>query len=304
MRIIHVILILGLLAPISSEAWEKTYNFSVSKQNFTVTLSMSDEEMESCLSKIKIWQKEKASTSHSGRFHTSQFLSFPCSDDLIRSLNSQLHDIYKENFETKEEEIYLFMAFVNSIPYKAESNDYRVADYWQFPFETLLLNAGDCEDHAFLLANLFYRNGYKSILIETKDHMACGINAAGIQTEHNDPHLINYNGDKYYYCEPGGSSSSVNKIGEIGVSGGCIPTHIGFVEPKNQFDRSGRHNSDYVDLNSRVGGTIQIGVNDQNLIYYNQTNERNLGNGDLIMDSFNERMIIRDASPFIYEKAP
>ncbi len=302
MRIIHVILILLLLAPIRSEAWERTYDFNISEHEFSVTLSMSDDELQNCYNKIKEWQKVNGS--YTLRYSDPRiYLNFACSETLINSLNSQLHDIYKEHFETREDEVLLFMSFVNSIPYKGEPIDGKV-DYWQFPFETLYLNAGDCEDHAFLLANLFYRNGYKSILIETTGHIACGIDASRVVTNYNKPRVIYHQGNKYYYCEPGGSSSTARKIGEIGVAGGCIPTHISFVEPKNQFDRSGRYNSDYAGLNSRVGGTIQIGTNDQNLIYYNNTNDRNLGNGDLIMDSFNERMIIRDASPFIYERAP
>jgi len=41
-----------------------------------------------------------------------------------------------------------------NIVYEFDSDVYGTEDYWQFPYETLALKTGDCEDQAFLLASL------------------------------------------------------------------------------------------------------------------------------------------------------
>ena len=41
-----------------------------------------------------------------------------------------------------------------NIRYEFDSDIYGTEEYWQFPYETLALKTGDCEDQAFLLASL------------------------------------------------------------------------------------------------------------------------------------------------------
>lgn len=307
MRILLSTFILILSISVNSEGWERTYEFSVSDQNFSVILSMPDEEINNCLSEIKNWQKKNGSFHNGGNFDPRRYLKFPCSEDLVRSLNLQLHEIYKQNFETREDEVLLFMSFVNSIPYKREPDEYGKVDYWQFPLQTLHLNSGDCEDHAFLLANLFYRNGYKSILIQTANHMACAVDATVVETNYYDPAILRYQNDKYYYCEPGGSSASPRKIGEVGVSSGCTPIQIDFVEPQDQFDRFKEKREKILSkLESAPEPIFGVRVEGQNGIYNEKVEDPEYPNDRVIMDHFNERSIFRgeSQSPFNYERRP
>ena len=47
----------------------------------------------------------------------------------------------------------------DNIHYMYDSETYGVGDYWQFPYETLNLGTGDCEDQAFLLCSLIRVSG-------------------------------------------------------------------------------------------------------------------------------------------------
>jgi len=45
------------------------------------------------------------------------------------------------------------------VVYTPDSTDFKLPEVWLFPFETLTLRKGDCEDGAILLANLMLRQG-------------------------------------------------------------------------------------------------------------------------------------------------
>ena len=47
----------------------------------------------------------------------------------------------------------------DNIQYTYDSDVYGVEEYWQFPYETLNLGTGDCEDQAFLLCSLIRASG-------------------------------------------------------------------------------------------------------------------------------------------------
>jgi predicted transglutaminase-like cysteine proteinase len=49
-----------------------------------------------------------------------------------------------------------------NIVYEFDSDVYGTEDYWQFPYETLNLKTGDCEDQAFLLASLIRAAGVEA----------------------------------------------------------------------------------------------------------------------------------------------
>lgn len=48
----------------------------------------------------------------------------------------------------------------NNIEYTADNEVHGVAEYWQFPNETLTLRTGDCEDFSILLCSLLRANGW------------------------------------------------------------------------------------------------------------------------------------------------
>jgi len=45
----------------------------------------------------------------------------------------------------------------NNISYVSDSSSEGYSEYWQFPFETLTLKTGDCEDGAILIANIMLK---------------------------------------------------------------------------------------------------------------------------------------------------
>ncbi len=49
-----------------------------------------------------------------------------------------------------------------NINYELDSDIYGTEEYWQFPYETLALKTGDCEDQAFLLASLARASGVEA----------------------------------------------------------------------------------------------------------------------------------------------
>ena len=49
-----------------------------------------------------------------------------------------------------------------NIQYEYDSDIYGTEEYWQFPYETLALKTGDCEDQAFLLATLARASGIEA----------------------------------------------------------------------------------------------------------------------------------------------
>lgn len=49
-----------------------------------------------------------------------------------------------------------------NIRYEFDSDIYGTEDYWQFPYETLALKTGDCEDQAFLLSSLIRATGVEA----------------------------------------------------------------------------------------------------------------------------------------------
>lgn len=49
----------------------------------------------------------------------------------------------------------------SQITYKNEN----AVDYWQSPYETMLLGTGDCEDISLVLLDKLYNNGYKAHLV-------------------------------------------------------------------------------------------------------------------------------------------
>jgi len=48
---------------------------------------------------------------------------------------------------------------INNVRYTSDSSQFKVPEVWLFPFETLKLKKGDCEDGAILMANLMVKAG-------------------------------------------------------------------------------------------------------------------------------------------------
>lgn len=102
------------------------------------------------------------------------------------------------------EEVEFVLSFVQQIvKYEREEKDYP-----KYPVETLVEEAGDCEDFSILGAAILKVMGYDVALLFLPRHAALGVaGAEGIPGAYAE-----YNGKRYYYCE---ITSAGWKIGQI-----------------------------------------------------------------------------------------
>jgi len=113
---------------------------------------------------------------------------------------------------TKDQMVELAVVFVQTIPYCLDIEGTGLEDYPKYPIETLIDGNGDCEDHAFLLAELLRSMNYDAIIlrydVKPIGHVAVGVadngNTYGSYYEHN--------GKKYYYTE---TTATGWKIGAV-----------------------------------------------------------------------------------------
>jgi predicted transglutaminase-like cysteine proteinase len=88
-------------------------------------------------------------------------------------------------------------------------------EYWRFPVETLVEKKGDCEDASVLYATILDAFGYDAVLLfytwdtgsERIGHLSVGVQLDGDYGEY-----VEYNGEKYFYCETTNVRYSIGKI--------------------------------------------------------------------------------------------
>ncbi|HID54931.1 TPA: hypothetical protein EYP37_00260 [Candidatus Poribacteria bacterium] len=102
------------------------------------------------------------------------------------------------------EEVNFVLSFVQQIVrYESEEKEYP-----KYPVETLVEEAGDCEDFSILGAAILKVMGYDVALLILPRHVALGVGGAeGIPGAY-----VEHNGRRYYYCE---MTSDGWRIGDI-----------------------------------------------------------------------------------------
>lgn len=73
------------------------------------------------------------------------------------------------------QQIELFLAAVQSIPFQTDEDSVGTPEYPRYPIETLFEKVADCEDYAILLAALLRECGYETALLDCGTHIACGV---------------------------------------------------------------------------------------------------------------------------------
>ncbi len=130
-------------------------------------------------------------------------------DKLIQSFANSMHRLSRKNFLSKENELNLVIAFIQSLPYTTDEVTTGVGEYPRFPFETLYEKGGDCEDTAILACAILTEMGYDCILVKMKDHMAMAINLSGYEGTSYEVE------DKtYYYLETTGINWGLGEVPE------------------------------------------------------------------------------------------
>jgi hypothetical protein len=103
----------------------------------------------------------------------------------------------------------LALLFVQTIPYSTDIDTTGLQDYPRYPLETIVDGTGDCEDHAFLLAQLLSSMKYEAVLLDYRgEHWAIGIADTGNMFGKG----YTYNGKKYFYAE---TTNTGWKIGDV-----------------------------------------------------------------------------------------
>jgi len=130
--------------------------------------------------------------------------SDPLSRPYLRSLLNKLLAMARSEGFDEIQTIEFLAAFVQSIPYSLEKDVIMAeGEYPRYPIETLLDFAGDCEDHAILLATLYMEMGYNVtlIIIWGKPGFAAGHMGVGIALESGKGLRWEVNGTTYYYID-------------------------------------------------------------------------------------------------------
>jgi hypothetical protein len=120
-----------------------------------------------------------------------------------------------EHALTAEQEMEDVVCFARSVVYVPDIETRGVEDWANFPVETLYDQAGDCEDHAILAANVLHALGHDVALfwISLRDsaHLALGYRAPGV---YGGPFSRNLEGRDYSYVETVPTDAE-QRIGDI-----------------------------------------------------------------------------------------
>lgn len=131
-------------------------------------------------------------------------------DDLyIDQMVQKINDAAVQKKLTFVQKVNFVAAFVQSLPYTADTVVLPADDYPLYPLETLFKRGGDCEDTSILVAALLDALGYDAALLYLWDaqHMAVGVSLGsytGTYYEHE--------GKKYFYLETTGDGWQLSQL--------------------------------------------------------------------------------------------
>lgn len=143
---------------------------------------------------------------HRVQFHASipqTELNYYFGQPLATSFSKKLHEALDgrlAELPTEREKVrYLYALVCQSIPYKTDQDQFNHEKFC-LPEEVLAYPYADCEDRTFLLnALLTELIGVETIGLNYPGHVAMAVKLKDI---HSSDALIQYNGNKYVYCDP------------------------------------------------------------------------------------------------------
>jgi hypothetical protein len=131
-----------------------------------------------------------------------------------------------------------FVQCPSSIPYKSDLDTTGIAEYWRYPLEVLVDQAGDCECKSILAAAVFKILGTPALFLlyppreGQPGHMALGI--AGGDSFPSGLHFFPFRGRRFFYCE---LTAERMRPGEIPVSlRGLVPEVYAITGPERRKD--------------------------------------------------------------------
>jgi hypothetical protein len=134
-------------------------------------------------------------------------------DEVIITLTEKLTELANSESLNDLETVNFVLNFVQQeIDYEFDNVTKGEEEYWRYPVETLVDRKGDCEDSTVLLASIMENMNYESVLLFYKIDNDTGHLALGVKINMDlDIDFVEYNGDKYYYCESTTTGYEVGK---------------------------------------------------------------------------------------------
>lgn len=173
----------------------RTYSWEYEGRCWQLTLPLDDE----------LYEKYK---SRSRNRDYDLFASDPYDDWLIEGIADALLSL-SNTYGLEENKIPSFcVSFVQSLNYISDLESTGYDQYPRFPYETLYVNGGDCEDTSFLSVAILQAAGYDAVLLELPEHMAIGIKCNPKQKGKS----FKYQGSSYYYLETTGRDWQIGEI--------------------------------------------------------------------------------------------
>jgi len=140
----------------------------------------------------------------------SVYVTHPWDDTVIGHLVSEVERFAQSEGFSDFEKVEFTAAFVQSLPYTADSVTTPYDEYPRYPLETLVDAGGDCEDTSILLASLLNAMGYGVILVAFPRHCAAGV----LCGEGTRGAFFEYGGGKYFYVETTNTGWGIGDIPE------------------------------------------------------------------------------------------
>jgi len=138
----------------------------------------------------------------------SVYVTHPLDDPYIDLLVEKIKKAAQQEGYTEFQNVEFAAAFVQSLPYTADSVTTPFDEYPRYPIETLVDNGGDCEDTSILLASIIDKLGYGTVLIMLPNHVGVGVKGG----ENIYGSYYEYKGNKYYYIETTGEGWKIGKL--------------------------------------------------------------------------------------------
>jgi len=187
------------------------YTLKVGKATETMELSILFSDYVSYMDMTPV--SERKDIPKERQEHSAQFVI--ADTTYIKQVADYFLALQEEYSLTDVEMAAAVLSLTQYIPYDYDSNTHGVAEYWNYPVETLYLQKGDCEDGSILCSAIFKALGFKSCLILMSGHMAVGFlgtDMGGFSDWKADTGYKAYTPSGYYYGE---TTSTDYALGEI-----------------------------------------------------------------------------------------
>ena len=174
------------IVSVSGSTVSKTYQWLFQDRYFTLTHGFS-------LERYRYFQTLPRIAAYS---QYSAYITDSHDDDELAFLVAELEKAARSANLNVWEKLNLIIAFVQSIPYVPE-----VQEYARYPLETLIEQKGDCEDSSILTAAILHQMGYPVVLLVflEEQHIAAGISV--LPPIPGNYRSYRYAGRDYYYVE-------------------------------------------------------------------------------------------------------